>query len=425
MKFEPRDRDNYASTLNPKRLNQFAQTSFWPRPLSALVLVMLGGGVAIAGNRLVSRWLPSSPPVASLPASRVQDAVSTEPRSARVTQNLPTDPNFVTSVVEQVGPAVVRIDSTRTVAGGVPDMFDDPFFGQLPGVRPRAPREQQGTGSGFILTADGRILTNAHVVEGAEQVDVTLRDGREFKGQVIGRDPVTDVAVVKIEASDLPTVKLGDSERVVPGEWAIAIGNPLGLDNTVTVGIISATGRSSGQIGVPDKRVNFLQTDAAINPGNSGGPLLNQRGEVIGMNTAIIGGAQGIGFAVPINTVQRISDQLIQDGKVAHPFLGIRMVTLTPQNRAEISRNTSLDLSNQEGVVIMQVIPNSPADRAGLRAGDVIKKVGGQLIKDADQVQQVVEQSKIGEDLEIEVARQGKPVALTVKPAELPTQPLE
>lgn len=202
----------------------------------------------------------------------------------------------------------MRIDASKTVTSQTPDVFNDPFFRQFFGSElPTPPGKQieRGTGSGFIIGADGRILTNAHVVDGADTVTVTLKDGRTFKGKVLGEDSVTDVAVVKIQANQLPTVALGKSDQLKLGEWAIAIGNPLGLDNTVTTGIISATGRSSSAVGVPDQRVSFIQTDAAINPGNSGGPLLNQRGEVIGMNTAIIQGAQGLGFAIPIDSTLR------------------------------------------------------------------------------------------------------------------------
>ena len=222
------------------------------------------------------------------------------------TERLLGSANFIASTAERVGPAVVRINSARTVASsGRPGIFNDPFFREFFGEQgiPEQPRErvERGTGSGFILDANGTILTNAHVVEGADEVTVTFKDGRELRGDVIGEDPLTDVAVIKVEATNLPVVSVGDSDALRPGEWAIAIGNPLGLDNTVTAGIISATGRTSAQIRVPDKRVQFIQTDAAINPGNSGGPLLNERGEVIGVNTAIIGNAQGLGFAIPIN----------------------------------------------------------------------------------------------------------------------------
>ena len=235
---------------------------------------------------------------------------------------------------------------------------------------PSAP--QSGIGSGFILSKEGQIITNSHVVSGADRVQVTLKDGRTFDGKVMGTDPVTDVAVIKINAENLPTIPLGDSDGLQTGEWAIAIGNPLGLDNTVTEGIISATGRSSGQVGVPDKRVDFIQTDAAINPGNSGGPLLNARGEVIGVNTAIIQGAQGLGFAIPINTVKNIADQIIAKGSVDHPYLGIQMVTLSDSVRGELDKAGEGDrIQVDTGVLVIDVQPNSPADDAGLRPGDV------------------------------------------------------
>ncbi|MBD0314557.1 MAG: trypsin-like peptidase domain-containing protein, partial [Microcoleus sp. T3-bin5] len=263
-----------------------------------------------------------------------------------------------------------------------------------------------------------------HVVDGADTVTVVLKDGRSFQGKVMGTDPVTDVAVVKIEANNLPVVAMGNSDQIKPGEWAIAIGNPLGLDNTVTAGIISATGRSSNQVGVPDKRVQFIQTDAAINPGNSGGPLLNQRGEVIGVNTAIIRGAQGLGFSIPINTAQRIATQLISKGKVDHAFLGIQMVTLTPDLRKELNSdpNSGVSVNEERGVLIVKVVRDSPAARAGLRAGDVIQKINGQTVPDNSTVQQMVEKSQVGSELQMELRRNGQTINLAVRPGVFPTQ---
>ena len=205
------------------------------------------------------------------------------------------DANFVSRAVDQTGAAVVRINSSRSARG-------NSFSG----------REVRGVGSGFITRSDGLILTNAHVVDRANRVTVTLRDGRQFEGRVVGEDRQADVAVVKIEANNLPTVQLGNSNQLRPGEWAIAIGNPLGLDNTVTVGIVSGTERSGRSFGAPSGQ-GYIQTDAAINPGNSGGPLLNQRGQVIGINTAIIRGAQGIGFAIPINRAQQIAQRIVSN----------------------------------------------------------------------------------------------------------------
>lgn len=279
-------------------------------------------------------------------------------------------------------------------------------------------------GSGFITTADGQIITNAHVVAGADRVQVTLKDGRTFTGEVIGADSVTDIAVIKIDANNLPTVRLSDSEQIQPGEWAIAIGNPLGLDSTVTAGIISATGRSSREVGVPDKRVEFIQTDAAINPGNSGGPLLNLNGEVIGVNTAIIQGAQGLGFAIPINTVDRISAELIQNGRVEHAYLGIQMVTLSPQMKENINSNPNspFTVEETEGVLIARVMQNSPAAQAGLRAGDVIVAVEGQPVQDGAAVQQAVEQSRVGQNLSMTLRREGREQTLNVRPGNMPSQ---
>jgi len=365
--------------------------------------------------------------------------VDTNPEPQPIAQQLPPaadvspiqragQGNFIATAVDQVGPSVVRIDAARTVVQQTPRIFNDPFFRQFFGDMgiPSEPqtRVERGTGSGFIIDSGGLILTNAHVIEGADRVLVTLKDGREFPGEVLGEDPLTDLAVIRVEATDLPTVTLGNSEQLRPGDWAIAIGNPLGLDNTVTAGIISATGRSSAQIRVPDKRVSFIQTDAAINPGNSGGPLLNERGQVIGVNTAIIGGAQGLGFAIPIDTAQEIAEELIAKGRVDHPYLGIQMRTLTPAVREVINAEApdNLKIDAEAGVVVLRVQRNSPAAQAGLRPGDVILSMAGQSIREAETVQQIVQDSEIGEALTLEVDRQGDRVSLTVRPQALPIE---
>lgn len=339
-----------------------------------------------------------------------------------------TQSNFIAAAVERVGPSVVRIDSARTVVQRLPRIFDDPFFreffGDFGGGPESRTRVERGTGSGFVIDAQGLILTNAHVIEGADRVLVTLKDGRELPGEVLGEDPLTDIAVIRVEAEDLPSVTLGDAEQLRPGEWAIAIGNPLGLDNTVTAGIISATGRSSTQIRVPDKRVSFIQTDAAINPGNSGGPLLNERGEVIGVNTAIIGGAQGLGFAIPINTAQEIANELIAKGRVDHPYIGIQMRTLTPALRDILNEEApaNIQISVNEGVVILGIQRNSPAAKAGLRPGDVIQRLAGQPIQDAATVQEIVQQNEVGTPLTLEIDRQGQPLEITVRLEPLPLE---
>lgn len=341
----------------------------------------------------------------------------------------PGGQNFIAAAVERVGPTVVRIEARRSIAGGMPDSLQNPFFRRFfsdevpPNPHPDN-RTEQGTGSGFILSPDGQILTNAHVVEGARTVSVVLRDGREFEGTVRGADSVTDVAVVQIEATDLPYVTLGSTEDLAPGQWAIAIGNPLGLDNTVTAGIISALGRTSNQVGIPDKRVQFIQTDAAINPGNSGGPLLNDRGEVIGMNTAIRANAQGLGFAIPIETAKRIADELFATGEVQHPFLGIQMVALSPEMVAQINAelDVNIKVDQEAGVVIVRVMEGTPAEAAGLQPGDLITAINGEAVETPIQVRTQVEASRIGETLAVNIIRNNEPQVIEVSPAALPPE---
>ena len=330
--------------------------------------------------------------------------------------------NFIAEAVEKVGQSVVRIDAAQKLTSQAPEALRNPLFKRFFGENLPVPEERikRGTGSGVIISADGRLITNAHVVKGVDTVKVTLKDGRVFEGVVKGVDSLTDIAIIKIEATDLPEVSMGKSEQLIPGQWAIAIGNPLGLDNTVTVGIISAIGRTSSQVGIPDKRVRFIQTDAAINPGNSGGPLLNDQGEVIGINTAIRADAQGLGFAIPIETAKRIADELFLYGKVEHPFLGISMVDLTPEVKDEINRKLDTKIKNNQGVVITRVIQDSPAEKAGLRQGDVIQRVGGVVVKSPTEVQQEVEKSLVGKNLAVEVMRNRKIAKILVRPDAFP-----
>lgn len=348
---------------------------------------------------------------------------TTDPNTSTNVSIVPSssNPNFVVGVVQKVGPAVVRIDASRTVVSRVPEDFDDPFFQRFFGSQPRE-RVEQGSGSGFIINSGGQILTNSHVVNGAEIVKVKLKDGRSFDGRVMGEDPVTDVAVIKIEANNLPTVSLGNSEVLQPGEAVIAIGNPLGLDYTVTSGIISAIGRSSSDIGATDKRVDFIQTDAAINPGNSGGPLLNARGDVIAMNTAIIRGAQGLGFAIPISTAQKIAQELIAKGRVEHPYLGIQMVTLNPEVKEKVKSRLGINLATDKGVLLVDVVPRSPAASAGLKEGDVIQRIENQSVSKIEEVQKIVENSKIGSPVKLQVLRNGQTTQIAVRPAPLPVK---
>ena len=338
--------------------------------------------------------------------------------------------NFIATAVQKVGPAVVRIDASRQISS-LPDNLNNPLFKRFfkdndsQGSALEEPeRIERGTGSGFIIASDGRLITNAHVVNGAETVRVTLKDGTSYQGKVLGTDSFTDVAVIKIEATDLPTVSLGNADDLTPGEWAIAIGNPLGLDNTVTVGIVSALDRSSSQVGVPDKRVRFIQTDAAINPGNSGGPLLNSQGEVIGINTAIRADAQGLGFAIPIGTAQRIANQLFAKGQVDHPYLGIHMVNLNQDTQQELnaSQEFNFEIEQSEGVLVVRVIPRSPAAKSGLKPGDIITHVGNNAVTTSSQVQEQVDASEIGSQLPVKVIRSGQLQVLNVKPGVFPQE---
>ena len=396
---------------------------------SLLVALSVGAGWAansylrqlnIAQSRSEERFFAPTLPAAQ---EAIAQPVSPTP--------LPTDANFIATAANRVGPSVVRIDASRSVASS-----DNPlerrlfkkFFGedgphsQFPEPPELPERFEQGTGSGFILSADGKLLTNAHVIEGADTVNVTLKDGRTFTGEVMGTDPVTDVAAIKIEATELPVAPLGNTEALSPGQWAIAIGNPLGLDNTVTAGIISALDRSSSQVGISDKRVQFIQTDAAINPGNSGGPLLNANGEVIGMNTAIRANAQGLGFAIPIETAKRISDELFASGEVQHPYLGIQMMNLNEELKESLNSEprANFQIKEDEGVIIIRVVPGTPAEKAGLQSGDLIKRIDGTAVEDVTDVQSQVENGGLDKELQVEVIRAGKLRKIGVTPTALP-----
>lgn len=333
--------------------------------------------------------------------------------------------SFVAEAVEQVGPAVVRIDTERTVTRNPDPFFNDPFFRRFFGedAFPRGPLEERlrGQGSGFIISSDGIVLTNAHVVDRADRVTVRLKDGRQFEGEVRGADEVTDLAVVKINASNLPIAPMGDSDQVQVGDWAIAVGNPLGLDNTVTLGIVSTLNRPSSLVGIPDKRVEFIQTDAAINPGNSGGPLLNAQGEVIGINTAIRANAMGIGFAIPINQAKDITARLARGEQIAHPYLGVQIATLTPELAKENNDdpNATVILPEVNGVLIVGIVPNSPAAQGGLRRGDVITLIDGRAVTSAEQLQDLVERSQLGQTLRLTVRRGDRTQQVSVRTAEL------
>jgi serine protease Do len=334
-------------------------------------------------------------------------------------------PDF-TELVERVGPAVVNIRTMerkgQPAAGGAEvDPNVEEFFRRfgipmpgVPGPR-RGPRggdeepQQRGVGSGFILTPDGFVMTNAHVVDGADEVLVTLTDKREFKARIVGTDRRTDVAVVKLEATGLPYVKIGDSDKLKVGEWVVAIGSPFGLDNTVTAGIVSAKGRDTGDY------LPFLQTDVAINPGNSGGPLLNLKGEVVGINSQIFsrsGGYMGIAFAIPIADAMRVSDQLRTNGRVIRGRIGVQIAPVTK----EVAE--SIGLGKPAGALVQNAEAGGPADKAGIEAGDIITKVDGKVVEKSGDLPRLIGNTKPGTKTTLQVFRRGTTRDITVTVAE-------
>jgi len=321
--------------------------------------------------------------------------------------------SFVTRAAETVGPAVVRIDTERTVTASQLDpLVEDPLFKKFFGEDlSKIPRErlERGQGSGFIISDEGLVITNAHVVKGADKVTVTLTDGRSYIGTVKGTDDLLDLAVVKIDskARKLPIAMLGISGDLEVGDWVIAVGNPVGLDNTVTLGIVSSLNRSSAEVGIPEKRLNFIQTDAAINPGNSGGPLVNEFGEVVGINTAIRANAEGIGFAIPIDRAKDIAEQLASGAKIQHAYVGVKMLSLTPEFARQNNEdpNALAIIPEVEGAIVVHVVPKSPAAEAGLRRFDIIQHIEGHTIHSAKEVQAIVERTRVGQTLHVKVLR--------------------
>jgi Do/DeqQ family serine protease len=311
-----------------------------------------------------------------------------------------------TAVSTKVTPAVVNIRAERVrQVSRLGPLFEE-FFGDL-FRSPRTPQSEQSLGSGFVISADGIILTNAHVVDGAEQIKVQLADQRVFPGEVLGADPKTDVAVLKVKSDQpLPVAVLGDSDRIKVGQWALAIGNPFGLDSTLTVGVVSATGRAN--VGIEDYE-DFIQTDASINPGNSGGPLLNIYGEVVGINTAIVAAGQGIGFAIPINLARQVAEQLIATGEVTRGWLGVTMQPLDP------ALAEAFGLDKVTGALVTRVLPDTPAARAGLKRGDVLLTFAGKAVRGVRELQLLVASAPVGRSVPIEVLRDGRRLVVNVE----------
>jgi serine protease Do len=335
-----------------------------------------------------------------------------------------TPPNFV-AVVKAVTPAVVNISTTRVVKsrGDEPNPFmDDPFFRQFFGEefarRFQAPRERRenSLGSGVIVDAGGYIITNNHVIAKADEIKVLLSDKREFTGKVVGNDPKTDLAVIKINAKSLPTLPWGDSDKLEAGEYVLAVGNPYGLNQTVTHGIVSAVGRAN--VGIADYE-DFIQTDAAINPGNSGGALVNARGELVGINTAIFsrtGGSVGVGFAVPSSMTRAVMNSLIKDGKVVRGWLGVGIQEVTPQLAKQFG------LKDGKGALVNKVVPKSPAAQAGIEKGDIITAFNGKEVEGPSVLRNAVAQTPIGKAVTVQLLRDRKPLTFEVKIAEQPKE---
>jgi serine protease Do len=334
----------------------------------------------------------------------------------------PMVPANFTDLAEKVRPGVVNIQVVKKVKNvdfGFRNFSGNPFGGKNPfgdffgpfseGNPPRG-FEQRGVGSGFVMSQEGYILTNNHVVEDADQIKVKLSNGKEFNGKVIGRDPKTDLALLKIEGgSDLHPLKLGNSEDLKVGSWVVAVGSPFGLEQTVTAGIVSAKGRVIGS-GPYD---NFIQTDASINPGNSGGPLINMKGEVVGINTAIIASGNGIGFAIPINMAKEIAPQLREKGHVTRGWLGVGIQEVTP----ELAK--SFDLKEKKGALVGQVVSGSPAEKAGIEQGDVILEFDGKEVADSKDLPRIVASTPVGKGVTVKLSRNGKLVDRQVKVGEL------
>jgi serine protease Do len=377
-----------------------------------LTAVALGGAVILAGSAVAFTQKPKPTPV----KLTVDERPIARDESGR---------NSFAPVVKKVTPGVVKVFATakleNTAQNGRPQMddfmrrfFGDPFEGRSPRGRNFGMPRQQGIGSGVIVTRDGYILTNNHVVDGAQEVKVALQDGREFEAKIVGRDPKTDVAVIKIDGKDLPAVPMADSDKVEVGDLVLAIGNPFGIGQTVTTGIVSATGRGNMGLDYED----FIQTDAAINPGNSGGALVDAEGRLIGINTAILsrtGGNQGIGFAIPANLARDVMESLIQDGRVTRGYMGVMIQDVTPA----LAREFKLQ-DGKGGALVGDVTPKGPAEKAGIQSGDVITEFNGKRVADSRQLKLEAARAKPGETVPVKVLRDGSTKTLEVTVKEMP-----
>ena len=330
--------------------------------------------------------------------------------------------SFVSKALNVSGDAVVTIETQRKVFSSTegvfpPGILNDQYFERLFGLRglqvPRS-RIEKGQGSGVIFSEEGLVLTNAHVIEKTDQLIVGLSDGRRVLGNVVGEDSLTDLAVIKLKAKGpWPTAQLGDSDNLKVGDWAIAVGNPFGLENTVTLGIISNLNRDVAQLGISDKRIDLIQTDAAINPGNSGGPLLNSLGEVIGINTLVRSGpGAGLGFAIPINRARKIAKDLITSGRAKHPMIG---VTLS----SNIKQKSNFLSQTEDGAIIKYLMPNGPAEKGGLKVNDIIISINNEKIYTPADVVQKINRNNLQSNLKVKIIRDNTPLQKTIKPVDI------
>ena len=406
------------------------------------VLLAVGGLTPLPVQAIPIQGVQPTPPRSAVPeaaaaadsgAAVATPAVASElmappaaPRASAAAASLTAEGHsFVAEAARRVSPAVVRIDTERNVAR---QPFDpallDPLLRDLFGD-PSGSMRERGQGSGVVIdAARGLVLTNAHVVDAVDSVEVTLADGRQLDGSVVGADPVTDLAVVRLGAKgELKAAPLGDSEALEVGDWAIALGSPYGLERTVTLGIVSSLHRDINSLGFADKRLDLIQTDAAINPGNSGGPLINASGEVIGINTLVRSGpGAGLGFAIPINLAKRVAGQLAEGGKVIHPYLGLQLVPLTARVARENNRDPDalLQLPERDGALVQKVLPESPAETAGLKRGDLVVSIADQPVPNPSALLQAVEHAQVGQPLALKVLRGQKEMQLSIRPAALP-----
>lgn len=371
-----------------------------------LILIAVALGIVVGSN--LDTFLPKTTPYPRVYIPKVPKALIKEGEA-------------FSDIVKAISPTVVNISTTKTIKREMPfpHFFNTPFDEFFEPFRIPRKWKEQSLGSGVIVSDDGYIITNNHVIEKADEIKISLYDKQDYKAKVIGSDPKTDIAILKIPAKNLPTIKWGDSEELEVGEFVLAFGNQFGFSHTVTMGIVSATGRAN--VGVAEYE-DFIQTDAAINPGNSGGPLVNIKGELIGINTAIFsrtGGYEGIGFAVPSNMARRVMEQLIKEGKITRGWLGVSIQEVTP----ELAKQFGVE--NSKGALVTDIFRGSPAERAGLKRGDVIVEFNGRAIKDVETLRNMTAQSELGSTVKLKVMRDRKPIFIDAIIAELPKESVE